>query len=203
MLDAVYHIEGPEAPTLVLLHGYGSNKEDLYGLRPYLPACNLLCLQAPESLGMGGYAWYPIHWENGGKIIDPSDVEAAADLVVSSVENWRKEHGIAGKLFYGGFSQGAILSTRLLLNGIAADGYVLMSGYALPEWHPTLASFSTEIPIIQTHGTADPVIPFAWAESGATLLKTNPGFSFHSYPMGHQLNPACLQDIRSFLEKLF
>ena len=38
-------------PLLVLLHGYGSNEQDLFGLRPYLPdAFVVASVRAPLSL---------------------------------------------------------------------------------------------------------------------------------------------------------
>ena len=92
MLSYINHISDPKHPTLVLLHGYGSNKEDLYGLKPYLPELNIVCFQAPISLGMGGYAWYPIEWENGAKMIDGDAVEEAAQLVLESLKTWQEQH---------------------------------------------------------------------------------------------------------------
>jgi len=67
MLEHIHHLEAPASPTIVLLHGYGSNKEDLFGLQPYFKGYNLVCFQAPDAIGMGGYAWYPIDWNNGAK----------------------------------------------------------------------------------------------------------------------------------------
>jgi predicted esterase len=53
MLEYIDHIESATSPTLVLLHGYGSNKEDLFGLHPYFKGINLVCFQAPIAMGMG------------------------------------------------------------------------------------------------------------------------------------------------------
>ena len=60
-------------------------------------------------------------------------------------------------MIIGGFSQGAILSLAMLKNAYNADGYVLMSGYMLPEWRDKIWEF--DIPVLQTHGTMDEVIP--------------------------------------------
>lgn len=199
MLKYVHHIQSTESPTLVLLHGYGSNKEDLFGLKPYLPSVNLLCLEAPIALQPYGYAWYPIQWENGAKMIDTSEVSAATKLVESSITEWKEAHGVTGNILLGGFSQGAITSMRMLLDGFNAEAFVLMSGYALPEWMEELENLESEVPIYQSHGTSDPVIPFTWAHAAADKLSRLPAYSFHQYPMAHSLNAECLKDIHAFL----
>ena len=202
MLSYIHHISDPKYPTLVLLHGYGSNKEDLYGLKPYLPELNIVCFQASISLGMGGYAWYPIEWENGAKMIDGDAVEEAAQLVLESLKTWQEQHVENNEVFIGGFSQGAITSLQILLQGFKAKGFVLMSGYALPEWHEALKSLVTEAPIFQSHGTMDQVIPYTWAQATAEGLSHLSDYTFRSYPMPHSLNAQCLQDIHEFLTPL-
>ena len=199
MLSYIHHIYDPKHPTLVLLHGYGSTKEDLYGLKPYLPKLNIVCFQAPISLAMGGYAWYSIQWENGAKMIDGAAVVEAAQLVLESLKTWQEQHVQSNEVFIGGFSQGAITALQILLQGFKAKGFVLMSGYALPEWHEVLKSLSTNAPIFQSHGTMDPVIPFTWAEATAEGLSHLSEYTFHSYPMAHSLNALCLKDIHEFL----
>ena len=199
MLSYIHHISDPKNPTLVLLHGYGSNKEDLYGLKPYLPKLNIVCFQAPISLAMGGYAWYSIQWENGAKMIDGAAVVEAAQLVLESLKTWQEQHVRSNEVFIGGFSQGAITALQILLQGFKAKGFVLMSGYALPEWHEVLKSLSTNVPVFQSHGTMDPVIPYTWAEATAEGLSHLSEYTFHSYPMTHSLNTQCLQDIHEFL----
>ena len=39
------------SPTIVLIHGYGSNAEDLFSFEPYLPDnYNIIAIQAPLTL---------------------------------------------------------------------------------------------------------------------------------------------------------
>jgi phospholipase/carboxylesterase len=172
--------------------------QDLFGLKPYLPAINLVCFQAPKDIGMGGFAWYDINWDNGSKIIDASEVSSVAEGVAQSITNWTQEHGLTGPIICGGFSQGAILSMAILRSGFHASGFVLMSGYMLPEWRED--DWHVEVPVLQTHGTMDHVIPFDWACSGAELLQSDV-YSFKSYPMAHNLNAECISDVQQFLEQ--
>jgi phospholipase/carboxylesterase len=199
MLEFIDHIESPTAPTLVLLHGYGSNKEDLFGLQPYFKGINLVCFQAPIDMGTGGYAWYPIDWNNGAKIINSEEVASAQSLVLDAVNEWTSSNQISGRLVLGGFSQGAILSIAVYAGGFRADGYVFLSGYALPEWQHLLSSFKSQIPVFQSHGTEDPVIPFDWAQATSKLFATNPNYNFYDYAMGHNLNMPCIEKLQEFL----
>tara|TARA_B110000908_G_scaffold6480_1_gene8212 strand:+ start:3816 stop:4370 length:555 start_codon:yes stop_codon:yes gene_type:complete len=184
----------------MLLHGYGSNKDDLFSLQPYFPGMNILCFQAPKTLDQGGFAWYDIDWTNGTKIIDPAAVKDISRSVMSDLDTWKNENHITGKTIVGGFSQGGILSMSIYSLNYEADAFVVMSGYMLPEW----AEFNwlKDTPILQTHGMADPVIPFEWAEAGALKLGMNPNYSFNSYQMGHHLNAQCITDVQLFLEAI-
>ncbi len=170
---------------------------DLFGLADYFPQFNIFALQAPHSTGMGGYAWYSIQWDNGDKIIEPKEVAAAGASVKAQYELIHQEHGLTGPTVLGGFSQGAILSAQVMLhNPEFAQGYLLMSGYLLPQWNEVPA---IEAPVLQTHGVQDPVIPFEWAERGAQKLQHLPNYQFESYAMGHSLNEPCLTSIQKFL----
>jgi len=171
---------------------------DLFGLKPYLPPMNILCFQAPKDIGMGGFAWYDINWDNGNKIIDAEEVHSAALHVEESITLWKETHNINGAIICGGFSQGAILSMAILKGAYKAAGYVLMSGYMLPEWRNT--DWNINAPVLQTHGTMDHVIPYEWAERGAKLLE-NKDFEFKSYPMAHNLNAECIEDVKQFLQQ--
>lgn len=200
MLEHVSYIDSPESPTLMLLHGYGSNKDDLFSLQPYFPGMNILCFQAPKSLDQGGFAWYDIDWTNGTKIIDPAAVKDISRSVMSDIDTWKNKNHITGKTIVGGFSQGGILSMSIYSLNYEADAFVVMSGYMLPEW----AEFNwlKDTPLLQTHGMVDPVIPFEWAEAGALKLGMNPNYSFNSYQMGHHLNAQCITDVQLFLETI-
>jgi phospholipase/carboxylesterase len=200
MLEFVKSIKNHDAPTLFLLHGYGSNMHDLYGLKGYFTGFNLICLQAPRQLSMGGFAWYPIDWTKDGKIIDPADVEHAFLELQESIAWIMQNEGLNGHVILGGFSQGAILCIQAYLKNFRADAYLWMSGYSLPEWANEFQSIKIEKPILQTHGISDPVIPFDWAKTTSTLVQKEL-YSFKSYTMGHSLNEQCISDIQEFLSQ--
>ena len=55
-------------PVLFLLHGYGSNEEDLFSFATELPdEYYVISARAPYDMTYGSYAWYAINF-------DPSEV---------------------------------------------------------------------------------------------------------------------------------
>jgi phospholipase/carboxylesterase len=55
------HDTTKRAPLLVLLHGYGSNEEDLFSLSDKIPDNWLLVsVRAPIGLGSNRYKWYDV-----------------------------------------------------------------------------------------------------------------------------------------------
>ncbi|MEC7173027.1 MAG: phospholipase, partial [Bacteroidota bacterium] len=46
-------------PCIILLHGYGSNANDLFSFADYLPNhLTIISLEAPLDTPFGGKAWY-------------------------------------------------------------------------------------------------------------------------------------------------
>jgi len=59
-----------ETPTLLLLHGYGSNEMDLTSLGKYVhPEMLVVCPRAPITLEDGKYSWYPLNRFSQGAIM--------------------------------------------------------------------------------------------------------------------------------------
>ena len=75
-LSLEYKIREPKIkldknPLLLLLHGYGSNEEDLFSFATELPdEYYIISARAPYDMQYGSYAWYAINFdadENKGK----------------------------------------------------------------------------------------------------------------------------------------
>ena len=49
------------SPLVIMLHGYGSNEDDLFSFANHIPGnYKIISLRAPYSLPYGGYSWYDI-----------------------------------------------------------------------------------------------------------------------------------------------
>ena len=76
-------ITSENPPLLLLLHGYGSNEEDLFSFAEELPDELLIVSpQAPLSMGFGSYAWYSINFDEiNGKFSDLKEAKESIDKI--------------------------------------------------------------------------------------------------------------------------
>lgn len=55
-------------PLILLLHGYGSNEQDLFSYASELPEeYYVIAARAPYDLQYGSYAWYAINFDGDQK----------------------------------------------------------------------------------------------------------------------------------------
>jgi phospholipase/carboxylesterase len=104
----------------------------------------------------------------------------------------------------GGFSQGSMVSTDVALRlEEAPAGLCILSGTLIgePEWR-RLAPSRAGLPVFQSHGTVDPLLPFASAEALRDLLAgAGLGVEFHAFDDGHTIPPEVLGALAEFLVK--
>lgn len=198
-----------EKPVLLLLlHGYGSNEDDLYSFAYDLPEDLLvISARAPLSLGFGGYAWYSIDFSaNQEKFSDVMEAIHAREMIVGFIDELQqKYHFDQEKSMLLGFSQGAILSYAVALtypdkikNVLALSGYVFED---IIEFSPDNEAIDS-LRFFCSHGTVDPVIPIQWARNSMDYLKKNSIIhDYHEYPMGHGVSPQNFADLKEWIEK--
>ena len=81
-------IHAEPAPLLILLHGVGSNEQDLIGLAPALdPRFFVVSARAPITLGYGAYGWYHVQFLTTGYIMDHERLRAAESWSCNSWVN--------------------------------------------------------------------------------------------------------------------
>ncbi|MDG1685626.1 MAG: alpha/beta fold hydrolase [Flavobacteriaceae bacterium] len=179
-------------PLLVLIHGYGSNENDLFSFAEYLhPDLLVISLRAPLNLPMMGHAWYSIHFDaEQGKWSDDAEAIGSRELVLQFLDELMQIHPYdKSQVHLLGFSQGAILSFSLALtypNRFAS--IVALSGY-LNE-NITTIPMEGKIPQIYVgHGTQDEVVPYEWDKQGVERLR-QAGIDVHfdSFPVGHTIS---------------
>ena len=75
------------APLIIMLHGYGSDENDLFSFASELPSkYAIISLKAPYGLNPHGNAWYAIHFDNiDGKWSDDNQAINSRDRVVSVI----------------------------------------------------------------------------------------------------------------------
>jgi phospholipase/carboxylesterase len=185
---------------LVLLHGYGSHENDLFGLVPHLPeGFAVAAVRAPLTppWPAPGYSWFPIEGLHGR---DPAAVTAAAERFVE----WVDAVAPGARVGLLGFSQGAVVSLQALR--VAPERFafaVNIAGYAAPGALPgdeVLAE--RKLPVFWGRGTHDDVIPEPLVAHTIEWLPRHAELSGRVYTgLGHSVSEQELTDVATFLEK--
>ena len=196
----------PPYPCLFLLHGYGSNADDLFSFVDYFSEkLTVISLEAPLTTPFGGKAWYSIHFDAAqDKWSDLKEAEKSLYAVTQQLDYFIKEYDLNHKdIGLMGFSQGAILSWSLLLDHPEQfRRAICMSGYINTQLLSKNIDEYQNILAYASHGTNDQTIPYQWSESSVNKLRlNNPKISFNSYPDGHNVSPENMRDLLLWISK--
>lgn len=189
-------------PTILALHGRGSNESDLIALAEYLPK-ELLWIspRGTFDLGPDSYEWFqitqvgrpdPARLANAIKTIDGFIDEIIANYPVDK-----------NKLYLLGFSQGSIVSmSYTLAHPQRIAGVIAQSGYIPHESGLQIDDAGIkQKPFILTHGIQDPMLPVNWARrSRDTLKKLDSDLEYHEFNMEHTVSMESIAVINSWLE---
>jgi len=194
--DSVY-------PTILALHGRGSNESDLIGLAPYLPQKFLwISPRGTFTLGPDSFEWFQI--TQIGKP-DPTRLANALNTLDVFMDEIIENYPVdKNKLYLLGFSQGSIMSmSYTLTKPQRVAGVIAQSGYIPHESGLQIDEAGIKNkPFILTHGIQDPMLPVDWARrSRDTLQKLETNLEYHEFNMGHQVSEESLAVINSWLEK--
>ena len=192
-------------PMLILLHGLGSNEQDLFSFAPLLdPKYLILSVQAPIAYGFGGYAWFNIDLTSGIPSANIQQVIYARRLLSAFIDEAIKTYQPnTDHIYLVGFSQGAIMSyATAFTEPDKIRGIVAMSGYILREVTPQI-SYSPgleRLKIFATHGVSDQVLPIFLGRATNDYLRTlHVDYEYKEYEMAHEVNQECLTDVRNWL----
>ena len=193
-------------PLLLLLHGYGSNAEDLFSFANELPdEYYVISAQAPYDLQYGSYAWYAINFDaDQNKFSDNEQAKSSRDLIAGFIDELILNYPIDPKaVSLLGFSQGAILSYAIALSHpekinkvIALSGYINDDIFEDNYKNNDLSKLS----IFASHGVVDQVIPVSWARKTTPFLDALGIESvYKEYPIGHGISPQIFADFKNWL----
>jgi phospholipase/carboxylesterase len=200
-------IKKDKNPLLLLLHGYGSNEQDLFSFASELPEeYFVISAQAPFDMMYGSYAWYAINFDaDEKKFSDIGQARASRDIIAGFIDELVSAYAIdADNVTLIGFSQGSILSYAVGLSyPEKVQRIVAMSGYLNTEM--AVDDFAendfSNLKIFASHGTVDQVIPVEWARNSIPALR-NLGITvvYKEYPVGHGVAPQNFFDFRNWLQ---
>jgi phospholipase/carboxylesterase len=185
--------------AVVLCHGFGASGADLVPLAGELlarapslgPKVRFVFPAAPltlPSFGSGdARAWWPIDFEAAvalraagpagtaqARARVPEGLASARRQLAGCVEAVAQTAGLGlGRIVLGGFSQGAMVTTDLTLRQDEAPAALaILSGTLICEGEWTSrAPRRKGLRVLQSHGRADPLLPFSDAEALWGLLR--------------------------------
>ena len=194
---------------VILLHGYGSNGDDLIGLAPYwrsaLPDTVFLAPNAPQPFpdAPGGRQWWPL--TNFSPEARAAGVRQAAPVLNAYIDRQLATYGLADdRLALVGFSQGTMLALHVgprrerQLAGIVGYSGMLADPGSLA------AEMKSTPPVLLVHGDADPMVPVAALhQAKATLEPLGFDVTTHdSRGLGHSIDEAGLRLGEQFLSRV-
>ncbi|MFD1505862.1 esterase [Georgenia yuyongxinii] len=196
-------------PLLVLMHGYGSNEKDLFGLAEYLPERYLVAsLRAPGTNDYG-YEWFSLGGElagpRGHQQTEATDRlrEEGANRAAEAVRAWLD--GLEGysSVGLGGFSQGGAIAVQVLRQDPERVAFAVnISGFVAPgELDGDAVLAERRPPVLWARGDADQVIAPFLIERTAAWLPEHSALTARVYPgLGHGISAQTLTDLVAFLD---
>ncbi|SEC38046.1 alpha/beta hydrolase [Arthrobacter woluwensis] len=143
-------------PLLVLLHGYGANEADLFGLADQLPEEFVVAsVRAPLAMGPG-FTWFPL---TGSLDYSFDAVKDATEYVLDWLDGVREEFSSVSLL---GFSMGMAMATSMWRRRPQDFAAIVgLSGFAVEggtDWFRD-AELDGSTPFFWGRDPQDPVIP--------------------------------------------
>ncbi len=191
---------------LVLMHGVGSNEQDLFGLAPYVPPqFHVLSLRAPYPMGAQANAWFHFTVDaSGTRHVDVAQARASRERLERTLAQAQQQLGIGPeRTVLAGFSQGGIMAlSTLLTQPQSLRAAMVWHSRLLPEVKPFQApagQFAGKSLWI-SHGTYDNVIPLTSAHTMRDHVQALPlGLEYHEYASAHEIRPDELQASMAWL----
>ncbi len=200
---------GAPKQLVILLHGYGSNGNDLISLAPFwhqaLPDALFLAPNAPEQVPgfPGGYQWWDLSTRD--RASRAAGVARAAPVLDAFIDAQLERYGLSeDRLVLAGFSQGTMMALhvgprreRRIAGIVGYSGMLADAGSLARDPH-------TKPPILLIHGSADDVISISsYQEAKSELERLGFDVSAHvSAGLGHSVDMAGLELGRDFVRRV-
>lgn len=203
-LEAHQDQSDAEAPVLIFLHGRLANEHDLFDLAPALTSkYRVLSVRAPIRMGLKAYGWFHSRFEPTYGPINAQEFELNHNRLIEFVKQVMEKYKVkSDQIFLLGFSQGAVMSLSLALQGpLKLGGITCMNGCLVPNIQPSPnLNEENSTPIFMSHGQVDDVLPIDWARATKDQLSgLSIDFTYREYPIGHELTDVNFPDARDWL----
>jgi phospholipase/carboxylesterase len=202
---------GTPRKIVLMLHGLGSNGQDLMGLAPLLaqhvPDALFLSPDAPQAYDMAppgfGFQWFSL------QSYEPEFMFDGATATLPSLNTYI-DHVLAdtglkeSDLVLLGFSQGTMMSLFAACRRSAPVAGVLGYSGALLETDSSAMAAMQKFPVCLIHGAADDVVPLARFHAAKTGLETA-GYEVDSLiipDLPHSIDESGIRHGAAFLQRV-
>jgi phospholipase/carboxylesterase len=185
-------------PTVIAIHGRGTDENDLVPLVVSLSLPNVLLVspRAPFPFPYGGFVWYDLAHEG---IPEPNTFRTSIGMIQGFIEEVKRGYPVdTERLLLLGFSQGTVMAYAIaLLEPTSFLGIAALSGY-IPHRSglPLKLTNLNDFPVFISHGTDDSIIPVRLGREAFELLKrARATVTYREYPMGHEVTENTMHDL--------
>jgi phospholipase/carboxylesterase len=194
-------------PVIILLHGYGSNEEDLFDIAKSLDErYTTFLVRAPFPAPHQGFAWFNLTFLPEKKFrYNYKQVVESRKKILSFINSACKTYNIdSTQVFLIGYSQGAMMAYDFALNNPSKiKGIDALSGMLLPETKRNKTEFTklAQVTFFIAHGTMDNVVAYMDGEDAAKYLQSKKiKVSFKNYEISHTISRKELGDLKNWLK---
>ena len=216
--DSISYVSSKESDiqkAVIMLHGYGSNGNDLISLAPYmakkLPNTIFYSPDAPIKFKYG-YKWFNLDDYADASVYEHFDylqeltkkARTVLPTIFDFINEIKQKHNLkSNQITLMGFSQGGLLA---LMSGLLYRGCLsgVIGASAIPVSINTALSLDevkNKPPVLLTHGMADDVVSFIGMQISQNTLK-NIGCDVKTHAvagMGHQIDDGCVDEMIDFI----
>ncbi|WP_053366324.1 alpha/beta hydrolase [Bacillus sp. FJAT-27245] len=193
-------VEGERYPALFVMHGIGSNEQNMLSLIEGLED-HFYIFSVRGHLSQGpGFAYFTIQgFGKPHREVFDEGIGKLSAFIDYATEKYPLD---TNKVYLMGFSQGAIVSMTMALTlGNKIKGVVALSGY-IPQFVKEEYTINPgdRLSLFISHGEYDNVLPYEWGtENVDYFTQLGVPVTFKSYPEGHTVSLENFQDFRSWI----
>ena len=202
---------GNATSLVILLHGYGADGNDLFGLAgplsEHMPHTAFRSPNAPERSRVNpmGYQWFPIPWLDGSSEAErDSSIRRSAELLDQYLAEAMEEEGVEpAQTALLGFSQGTMMSLHVAPRRPDALACIVGFSGRILDGEAFVREARSKPPVLLVHGDQDEMIPVAaLGEARGVLAEAGFTVRWHiSRGVGHGIAPDGLGLALSFLRE--
>lgn len=209
---------GGSGPLVVLMHGFGARGDDLVplwravaappGTRWAFPEAPIVLRAAPVE----ARAWWRVDIDEMTRALGSGAFEDQSAPLLTGLAQARERllamlrelraRLAPSKVVLGGFSQGSMLATSVALRtDVELAGLALLSSTAVESGPPAVDRAA--LPVFQSHGESDPLLPFHRAEQlRDSLSKYGMCVTWYAFAGGHEVSNDVMRQLGSWLKQV-